>query len=157
MNPAGPSIPPKHRVAHPAGHVAAPAAAITALSLALVGGLALLGVLGRVDATITAMVSRSGSESFPNDLPSWLPWVAAAVFAPALAASMLATPALWRRALLWITSVVLIAAWAPVLSLAAYEPRIAAPCIACFWAGICALVYSANHRMPCDVSDHPSP
>lgn len=156
MNPAGPSNQPRPGVAHPVGHVLAPAAAVTLLSLALVGGLGLLGVLGRLDAVIATLVSREGTESFPNRLPPWLPWAAAAVLAPSLASAILATPGLWRRTVLWVTAVVLIVAWAPVLSLAAYEPRIAAPCVACFWSGICALVYSANHRMPCDFPNPPT-
>jgi hypothetical protein len=65
---------------------------------------------------------------------------------------MLATPGGWRRFVLWITSVVLVSAWAPVLSLAAHAPEISAPWIAAVWSGVCALVYTANHRMPCEES-----
>ena len=151
-----PSGPHHHPAAHPAGHVAAPTTAIAGLSLALAAGLGLLGVLPRVDATVATLVSRGGAESFPNHLPAWLPWLAATLLAPALTAAMLATPALWRRALLWLATVILVTTWAPVLSLAAFSPTIAAPWIASFWAGICALVYSANHRMPCDATDAPA-
>jgi hypothetical protein len=145
-------LPPAAR--RPSGHVAAPTTAIAGLSLALAAGLALLGVLPRVDAAIATLVSRGGAESFPNQLPPWLPWLAAAILAPALTAAILATPALWRRALLWLATVILVSTWAPVLSLAAYSPSIAAPWITTFWAGICAIVYSANHQMPCDSPAH---
>jgi len=56
----------------------------------------------------------------------------------------------WRRLVLWITALVLVAAWAPVLSLAARAPDIGAPFTAVLWSGVCALVYAGNHRMACD-------
>ena len=49
-----------------------------------------------------------------------------------------------------VLGVVLVAAWAPVLSLASHAPDISAPWIATIWAGVCAIVYSSNHRMPAD-------
>jgi hypothetical protein len=52
--------------------------------------------------------------------------------------------------LLWLSAVILVAAWAPVLSLAARAPDIAAPLVATIWSGICALVYVSRHRMPVD-------
>jgi hypothetical protein len=55
---------------------------------------------------------------------------------------------------LWISALVLVAAWAPVLSLAAHAPEIAAPWITTLWSGICGLIYAANHHMACD--DKPS-
>jgi hypothetical protein len=150
VNSSGTPMQPSPRDSRPAGHVWGPATAIAGLSLALAAGLGLLGVIDRANAAIAFLVSRGGAESFPNKLPVWMPWIAAAILAPALVAVMLATPALWRRALLWLTTILLVATWAPVLSLAAFAPVIAAPWIACCWSGVCALVYSANHRMPCD-------
>ena len=134
----------------PSGHVLVPAAAIGGLSLALASGLSLLGVLDRANASIAGLVSRHSAEKFPKHLPAWSIWLATVFLAFALAFALLETPGLGRRLILWLTAVFLIAAWAPVLSLAAHSPDIAAPWIATVWSGVCAIVYTANHRMPCD-------
>lgn len=136
----------------PTGHVLLPASAIGGLSVVLAVGLALLGMLDRMDAGIAAMLTAGQERSFPKELPEWVVWLATVVFAFGLAFVLLATPGLWRRLILWLTAIVLVAAWAPVLSLAAHAPVIAAPWIATVWSGICAIVYAANHRMACDGS-----
>ena len=145
----------------PVGHVWVPAATIAGLSMILAGGLEVLGFLTRMNAGIARMVSQNHAENFPQRLPEWSIWLAAAVFAFGLATAILGTPGYGRRAVLWFTAVFLVAAWAPVLSLAAHDPDIAAPWIATLWSGVCALVYAANHRMACDAPTrpprHPSP
>jgi len=132
------------------GHVLVPAATISGLSMILVGGLQILGFLHLLNAEITRLVARGGAENFPKHLPAWCIWLAAAGFAFGLATAVLGTPGHGRRAVLWISTMILVAAWAPVLSLAAHAPDIAAPSIATLWSGICAMVYAANHRMACD-------
>lgn len=132
------------------GQVLVPAATIGGLSLILAGGLELLGVLDRLNAGIARLVAADGAANFPKQVPAWCLWLAAGLCACGLASAILGTSGHGRRAILWITAVVLVAAWAPVLSLAAHAPDIAAPCIATLWAGICAVVYAANHRMACD-------
>jgi hypothetical protein len=143
---------PSSKVARPkpVGSVLLPAAAICMLSLGLAAGLELLHILARVDEGIARMVSRGGAEKFPNQLPDWSVWLAAAFLSFGLAAAILGTPGAVRRVILWLSAVVLVAAWAPVLSLAAHAPEIAAPWIATLWSGVCALVYSSHHRMPSD-------
>ena len=132
------------------GRVLVPATAIGGLSMVLAAGLELLGTLDRTNTHITRIVSRDGVEKFPKHLPEWSLWLAAGLLAFGLTAAILATPGTWRRVVLWITAVVLVAAWAPVLSLASHAPDISAPWIATLWAGVCAIVYSSNHRMPAD-------
>jgi hypothetical protein len=134
-----------------------PAAAIGGLAIVLATGLALLGVLDRANRTIAALVSRNGAEEFPKHLPEWSIWLATVTLAFGLTFAILETPGWWRRAILWLTTVILIAAWAPVLSLAAHAPNIAAPWIATVWSGACAIVYATNHRMACDDTTHPHP
>lgn len=141
----------------PTGHVLVPAAAIGGLSIILVAGLGLLGVTGQLDSGIARLVSQGGGEIFPKHLPESTVWAATGVFAFGLAAAILGTPDLWRRMVLWLTSLVLIAAWAPVLSLAAHAPDISTPWIAALWSGVCAVVYAANHRMPCDETSDSRP
>lgn len=141
---------------HPTGHALVAVATIGALSMILAGGLELLGFLARANDKIARWVSRDGAESFPNHLAVGLIWLAAAVFAIALASAILAIPGQSRRLILWLGSLVVVAAWAPVLSLAAYAPEIAAPWIATLWSGVCALVYAANHRNPCEPTPAPA-
>lgn len=134
----------------PAGHVILPACAIGGLSVLLAAGMEMLGAHRHMNAVISTLVSRGGSETFPNRLPDWSVWLAVMFFAFGLAFAMLSTPGLWRRILLWFSAVVLVTAWAPVLSLASYAPLISAPWIAAVWSGVCALVYTSHHRMACD-------
>ena len=132
------------------GHVAGPAVFIGALSLLLVAGLEMTGLLDRLHVQVDAVLLGDKSDAYAHDLPVWLLWVATALFASGLSAAMLGSPRQWRRALLWLVSLVLVASWAPVLMLAAYAPHIAGPWIAVFWAGACCLVYASNHQMDGD-------
>ena len=131
----------------PAGHVRVAATAIGSLSILLAVGLGLLGILARVNGLIAKGLLAG---TFPKALHGWLVWMAAVIFAFGLPLAILSVPGTWRRLVLWITAVVVVAGWAPVLSLAAHAPEIAAPFIATVWSGVCALVYTANHRMACD-------
>ncbi len=135
----------------PTGHVIVPAAAIGGLSIILVLGLELLKVLDRLNSGIARLVSQ-GETVFPKHMPGWCLWLAVVCLPLLLAAAILGTPGNCKRLILWITAMVVISAWAPVLHLAAHAPDIGAPWIATLWAGICSLVYSNNHRMPCDES-----
>ncbi len=133
---------------HPVGHLLLPTAAIGGMSLVLAAGLDLLGVLTQVNVGIARIVSRGGAETFPKHLPAWCLWLAAGIFSFALAAAILGTLGAFRRVFLWFSAVIVLAAWAPVLSLAAHAPEIAGPWIATVWSGVCALVYSIRQRMP---------
>jgi hypothetical protein len=141
---------------HPEGHVLVPAAAIGSLSILLVAGLGVLRILDRVDQLIGRLVANGKAGGFPKALPEWSVWLATVVFAFWLAFAILSVAGAWRRVVLWITALVLIAGWAPVLSLAARSPDIAAPFIAVLWSGVCALVYAGNHRMACDAVKQPA-
>ena len=141
---------------HPAGHVLVPAAAIGSLSIVLVTGLSLLGILGRVNLAIASSVSQGKAGAFPKSLPAWSPWFVAVLLAFALAFAILSVPGTWRRLVLWITTVVLVAGWAPVLGLAAHFPAVGAPLVAVLWSGVCAVVYAGKHRMPVD-ENSPAP
>lgn len=135
---------------HAEGHVLVPAAAIGALSILLVAGLDVLHVLEPVDRMISKLVSQGRIHDFPKTLPAWSVWLATVGFAFWLSFAILSVAGTWRRLVLWITALVLVAGWAPVLALAAHSPDIGAPFIATLWSGICALVYAGSHRMACD-------
>jgi len=140
---------PRSRI-QPAGHVWQAAAAIGAMSLLLAVGLGLAGALGRMNDLVAAIVARGGVVSFPLRLLEWGIWLATVVAAFGMASVILQTAGAPRRFLLWLTAVLLIAAWAPVLGLAARYPAIAAPWVATVWSGACAMFYASRHRMPCD-------
>jgi hypothetical protein len=133
-----------------AGHVLVPGAAIGSMSLILAAGLALLGFLEHANRMIAGFVSRGGAETFPKQLPEAVIWIATWIFAFGVAWAVLAVPGHARRWLLWFATLFMVLAWAPVLSLAAHRPDVAAPFIATLWSGLCAMFYTANHAMPSD-------
>ena len=134
----------------PEGHVLVPAAVIGSLSILLAVGLSALRILDRADLAIGSLMSQGKPARFPKALPEWAVWLAVVLLAFGLTFAILNVAGTWRRVVLWITTMALVAAWAPVLSLAARAPDVAAPLIAVIWSGVCALVYAGNHRMPCD-------
>ncbi len=140
----------KPKPSQPVGQVLLPAAAIGSLSILLVTGLELLGILPRVNLTIQNIITQGKVTAYPKSLPEWLLWFSAILFAFALSFTILCIPGKWRRFVLWVTAMVLVAGWAPVLSLAAHVPAIGAPFIAVVWSGVCALVYTTKHLMPVD-------
>lgn len=140
--------------AQPAGHVAVPAATISALSMLLVVGLHGLGLLARINEGVVRLMEQSIRGGFPHVLPLWAVWTGTAILALGLSFAILTVPATWRRLVLWISTLVILGAWGPVLAVAAHAPEIAAPWIACFWSGFCAIIYASNHGMACDL---PSP
>jgi hypothetical protein len=139
------------------GHVLVPGAAIGSMSLILAAGLELLGMLQHANGIFADFVSRNGAEKFSKQLPEATIWIATWIFAFGLAWAILAVPGHARRWFLWIATLFMVLAWAPVLSLAAHRPDVAAPFIATFWSGLCAIFYTSNHRMPGDESDKKIP
>ncbi len=138
------------------GHVAGPACFIGALSILLVAGLEWLGVLMQIQKSLGDLVMGANGDGYAHQLPVWVVWGATAIFAFGLSLAMLASPRQWRRVLLWGVALALVAAWAPVLSLASYAPAVVAPWIAVLWSGVCALVYASNHVMDGDADEEGS-
>jgi hypothetical protein len=132
------------------GHVLMPAAAIGSLALLLAVGLTLLRIIERANAWIAGLVSSGGVEAPTKSLPPPAIWAGAAIGAVGLSLAILAVPGNWRRLVLWISALAVIAGWAPVLVLASRQPEIAAPLVATFWAGLCAYVYASRHHMAVD-------
>ncbi|NJM38608.1 MAG: hypothetical protein HC845_12510 [Akkermansiaceae bacterium] len=77
------------------------------------------------------------------------------IFSFGLTLAIFHVPGTWRRVVLWLTTLFLISTWAPVLALASHEPEIATPWIAVLWSGVCALIYTIKHQMPCDAASQP--
>jgi hypothetical protein len=139
---------------HAQGQVLVTAAFIGSLAMALAAGLKTLGLTDQANAAITGLMCQAlqpgAPPAFAKALPPWQVWLGTALAAYGLALAMLGVPGTWRRLVLWTTTLLLVAAWAPVLALAAHAPEVAAPFTAALWAGVCTLVYTHSHRMPCD-------
>jgi len=132
----------------PPGHVLPPAVAIGSLSIVLAAGLQSLGILNRINAAVAR--SLSGDHDLPKSVPAWSVWLIAILFAFGISFAILSVPGIWRRLVLWLTAMVLVGGWAPVLALAARDPEIGAVLVAAGWSGVCALGYASRHRMACD-------
>lgn len=123
------------------------ATVIALLSILLTAGLSVLGILARVNLEISKMVAQGKMEApWPKALPDWVVGLATVVSAFGISWAILSVQGGWRRLLLWITAMVVLAGWAPVLGLAAHAPDIGGPWVAVLWSGICALVYAQNHQ-----------
>jgi hypothetical protein len=135
-------------VPRPAGQVLIPATAIALLSIILTVGLESLGRIKMLNYAIARTLTQE--TSFPNELPRWAVWLAVVFCAFGLSFALLNIPTTWRRMVLWISALLVVAAWAPVLTLAARPPEISAALVATLWSGVCALVYAGRHQMRCD-------
>lgn len=132
------------------GHPVAAASLIGAMSFALAACFDRFGLLRGCDSLLKQAFVKN-ADGFPNSLPPVGLWAGIAALSFLLPLAMLATRTQWRRTLLWLLALFVIASWAPVLALAAYAPKISAAWIATFWSGFCALYYTVHHLMPADV------
>jgi hypothetical protein len=127
----------------PVGYGLWPAVVIGGLSMMLVTTLGMLGWIGQINRVVAEMVSRNSTGKAPEHLPGGWIW-----FAFGLALAMLGSVGHWRRCVLWLTTLLLVAAWAPVLSLVDYAPNISAPWIVVVCSGLCTMVYVLRHPNP---------
>ncbi len=134
----------------PRGTVALPALAIGGMSLALAAGFHFLGLLGRIERALLTIPGQLGLSGEPQVFPAAIAWSVAAALAFVLPWLLLQSPASWRRAVLWLTVLALIFGWIPVMGLAAKWCPLAPSLVAVGWSGLCALIYGARHRMPCE-------
>jgi hypothetical protein len=134
----------------PAGHVASPVAAIGSMAALLAAGMGAVGLLGRVDGMIGQSLAGVSPPGSAVALPIWLPWVGVVAGAFVVPLVLLEVAGSWRRVVLWVSALGLVAGWAPVLALASRMPEVSGTFIATFWSGLCSLVYASRHRMPCD-------
>jgi len=136
----------------PPGHVIIPVLATGSLGMIVAYGLDEMRMLDVLNRRFDLWMQASGVDGLVNRLPGWVVWSATALIAYGLALVILEVPGLWRRLVLWITTLVMVLAWAPVLALCAHEPSIAGPLVASIWSGVCALVYAQRRRMAVDSS-----
>lgn len=127
------------------GSVLATAAVIGSLAMLLAVGLHLLGLISRLNSGLAIGLEHAlQSSGLTKTLPSWGLWTATAAVAYGMALAILTVPETWRRVVLWVSLLVLLAGWAPVLALASHVPEVAGPFIAALWSGACALILARS-------------
>jgi hypothetical protein len=134
----------------PRGVVAGPIAAIGSLAFLLSAGFGMMGVLDDLNASTAQWVESWGLAGTARPVAPWIAWLCCAAVAYGFAAALLVTPGIGRRLMIWISGLVLLFCWVPVLALAAWKFPVSAPLTAALWSGASSLVYTLRHRMPCD-------
>ncbi|MFU8893789.1 MAG: hypothetical protein ACNA8L_09185 [Luteolibacter sp.] len=138
----------------PPGHVRLPVALMGSMGMALAAGLQVFGFLGLIDERLAHLLVVNPATLAPAITPATV-WIATAMVAYGLAWVVLEIPGNWRRIVIWISTMVVIAAWLPVAAISHTQAPVAAPLVAAAWAGLCTIIYAARHHMEAD--DAPAP
>lgn len=113
------------------------------LTLVILVGLHQAGGIGALDQRLAAALEARLGESLDQELPELLCWSVAALIAVALPLVLLLCSRGWQRWVLWLSVVVVLAVWAPVLGLAAYRPEMALVLMAAVISGLLSLIQLA--------------
>jgi len=137
----------------PRGTVAVPAASIGVMTLVLAVGFQAVGLLDRVDTALLGGMKSAGLEGAPVMQAPWLGWLVAFAVAFGLPMAILETPTHWRRTVVWLAAIAVVAAVWPVLAVSAKWWPVAPSLVAVVWSGLCAKIYASRHHMPCEGGD----
>lgn len=135
----------------PPGHVRLPVVLTGSMGMALAAGLQFFGFMDMLNRLLAGLFVDHPESLLPAVPPTIL-WASTTVTAYGLAFVILEIPRNWRRIVIWISTMVVIAAWVPVASIANTQAPVASPLIAAAWAGLCTIIYAARHRMEADDS-----
>lgn len=127
----------------------APALATGSLGILLSAGLHVLGLLEPLDSGLAALVALDPATAAAA-VPAWVVWLATAGLAYGLAIVLLEIPGTWRRVVIWLSTIAVVAGWLPVAAISGSHAQVAAPAVAVVWSGICAIIYASRHRMAAD-------
>jgi hypothetical protein len=100
------------------------------------------------DISLNAWTERLGGEM--QVVPRVFVLLAVVIASYLLPFLLLRTPEWWRRAMLWVSFVIVAIAWWPVLALANWKIEPCLPTAALLWSGLCAMIYAQRHRLPCE-------
>lgn len=142
-------------VVKPIGQVGVPGILCGLAGTGLAIGLDVLGLLAKLEVRLTEVFK--GKPFFHQDFSVWdrqWDWVLAGVLSILVAIAVLDSPGAWRRFFVGLFSVVLIACVVPILVLWGVYWSPVVSIVAVVWAWFCALVYSSQHRMLCDIALH---
>jgi len=135
----------------PHGHVPMPTVVIGAMGLALTGVLHLSGLLAALDRYLASLVAENPGALSPTLSPTTL-WTITACIAFGMVFVLLNIPGNWRRIVIAISSLAVIAGWLPVAAIANAQAPVAVPLVAAAWVALCTIIYGAGHRMDSDVA-----
>lgn len=134
----------------PSGSVGTVVLLIGTMALGLAVGLGVLGFWDGWNAWMTGLWRGLGEGM--RDVPTVWVMGFAVVMAYGIPGVMLLCPGMWRRWCVWGGMMLLGAGWVPVLALAAWQMPPAVPLVAGLWSGLCVMIFSAQHVLPCDVA-----
>jgi len=140
----------------PPGHVRMPVVLTGSMGLALAAGLHGLGFLERANHHLAGLFADNVEAFIPVVSPTVL-WTGTAAIAYGTALILLEIPGNWRRIVIWISTMAVIAGWLPVAAIAQAQAPVAAPLVAATWAGLCSIIYAARHHMEADDPPPPTP
>ncbi|SHJ82830.1 hypothetical protein SAMN02745181_2732 [Rubritalea squalenifaciens DSM 18772] len=142
-------------VVKPIGQVALPGFLCGLAGAGLAIGLDVMGVLGVAQQRLTEVFQ--GKPFYQQDFSTWAPhwdWALGGVLAILVALAVLDSPGAWRRFFVGFFALVLLIGVAPLLVLWGKFWSPVVPAVAVIWSWFCAVVYSSQHRMPCDIALH---
>lgn len=113
------------------------------LTLVILFGLQQAGGIEALDQRLTQAIETRLGESLDRELPELLHWSVAALIAVALPLVLLLCSRAWQCWVLWLSVVVVLAVWAPVLGLAAYRPELVLVLMAAVISGLLSLIQLA--------------
>jgi hypothetical protein len=130
------------------GTVGGPCFLIGVLAFTVSLVLGLLKFLDQLDAWILLKISVLGIPRYEISYVVLI--IVTTVISYGVSLSMLSSPMMWRRVVIWLCAMLLIVSSVPVLALIRLSFSLSVPLTACFWSGFCALVYASRHTMPCE-------
>ena len=138
-------------IIYPQGRLAGSTLLYGGLSLALAFALQSLGLLQGGDLWLKQYLSSVFSESLHIIVPGHLLFIVAAIFSFGTAFAVLDSPAAWQRLVLGAIALVVLLTLVPACALwqIYFSPFLVG--VAFFWAWFCAMMYSSQHTMPCEL------
>lgn len=122
------------------------------MSLVLSIVLEVLGFSRKLDVVVTEWIGGAGLKGPFQDLPGYVPWLWTVPLVIGIAYTMLNSRMVWRRVVLWVTTLALTIAWVPVFALAGFHVAITTPLFALAWCGLWSLIYATRHEEPGEVT-----
>lgn len=133
----------------PHGHVPLPTVVIGGMGLGLTAVLQLAGLLAALDRYLASLVAAD-PRSLTATLSPFTLWAITACIAFGMVFVLLNIPGNWRRIVISMSTLAVIAGWLPVAAIANAHAPVAVPLVAAAWVSLCTIIYGAGHEMDAD-------